>query len=312
MVTRRYVLPGLVEYSSIRHLVSRAPVIAFATLAFALSWAIWSPIVAASCTNWGARSWFLYYAGVLGPTIAAFLCGAAGAPATPRLIVRRLARWKVHLAWYAVAIFLPFVVRSLAIAAITTWQNDPGTLVLRPAGSIARIAVLMMVLVPLEEVGWRGYALPILQRQYPPLASSVILGGIWGLWHLPLAWACVGYQQSSDPWPYMVWFLATIIPVSCLMTWLFNHTGESVLVASLFHISINIADFGLVLPSRTGYAVLFGTTIISTLLVGLLWRLGRLEPTSVQAGSRIPGQERAMPPSSLTNVAADKHIGSKQ
>ena len=272
-------MPGLVENaSSFKNIVRRAPVIAFATLAFAISWAIWSPLLAGSCTSWRAHFWLLYYAGVLGPTIAAFLCGRAGAPAPPRLLVRRLVRWKVHLAWYAVAIFLPFAVRGLAIAAITTGQNDPGTLLLRPEESIARVAVLMVLLVPLEEVGWRGYALPILQRQYSPLASSVILGGIWGLWHLPLAWACVGYQQSSDPWHYMVWFLATIIPVSCLMTWLFNRTGESVLLASLLHISINIADFGLVLPLRSGNLLLFGTTIITTLLVGLLWWHGRFEP----------------------------------
>lgn len=280
-------MPGLVKHaSSLRHIVRRAPVLAFATLAFAISWAIWSPLVVGSCTNWRAPSWFLYYAGVLGPTIAAFLCGAAGAPAPPRLLVHRLVRWKVHLAWYAVAIFLPFALHGLAIAAVTAVQNDPGTLLLRPAESIARIAVLMVLLVPLEEVGWRGYALPILQRQYSPLVSSVILGGIWGLWHLPLAWACVGYQQSSDPWTYMVWFLATIIPVSCLVTWLFNRTGESVLLASLFHISINTADFGLALPPRTGNSVLFGTAIISTLLVGFLWLHGRLEPASSSLSSR--------------------------
>jgi membrane protease YdiL (CAAX protease family) len=196
------------------------------------------------------------------------------------LLVRRLLRWKVHPGWYAVAIFLPFAVRGLAVVAIA-----PGTLLLRPAESIAQIVVLMVLLVPLEEIGWRGYALPVLQRQYSPIASSMILGGIWGLWHLPLAWSCVGYQQSSNPWTYMVWFLATIIPVSCLVTWLFNRTGESVLLASLFHISINTADFGLVLPQRTGNSVLFGTTIISTLLVGLLWWHSRLERPSITAAS---------------------------
>ena len=117
---------------SVMRIASRAPVIAFATLAFAISWAIWSPLVVGSCTNWRAPSWLLYDAGVLGPAIAAFLCGVAGAPAPPRLLVRRLLRWKVPLAWYAVAIFLPFAVRGLAIAATTTLQDTPGTLLLRP------------------------------------------------------------------------------------------------------------------------------------------------------------------------------------
>ncbi|HJQ09543.1 MAG TPA: CPBP family intramembrane glutamic endopeptidase, partial [Gemmatimonadaceae bacterium] len=231
------------------------------------------------------------YAGVLGPASAAFLCGAAGAPAPPRLLVRRLVRWKVHFSRYAVAILLPFAVRGLAIAAVTTLQSESGTLLLRPAESIGRITILMVLLVPLEEIGWRGYALPIVQRRHSPLASSVILGGIWGLWHLPLVWACVGYQQSSDPWSYMVWFLATIIPISCLVTWLFNHTGESVLLTSLFHIAINAADFALILPSSTGNSVLFGTTIISTLLVGLLWRIHSVTvPSShpTRGGTRSP------------------------
>ena len=257
--------------------VSRAPVIAFATLAFAISWAIWLPLIIGPCTTWDARSWFIYYAGVIGPTIAAFICGAAGAPASPRLLVRRLVHWKVHPGWYAIALLLPIAVRVLAFAIVTAFQNDPGAIAFRPVDSIARIAVLMVVLVPLEEIGWRGYALPVLQRRYSPLLASLIVGGIWGLWHLPLAWACGGFQESSDPLTYMAWFLASIIPLSCLMTWLFNRTGESVLLASLFHISVNIADFGLVLPSRTGNLVLLGTTIISTLVVGFLWRNGSLD-----------------------------------
>jgi uncharacterized protein len=266
--------------TAVTHVVSRAPIIAFAVVAFAISWAIWLPLIAGPCTNWGARAWFIYYAGVVGPTIAAFLCGAAGAPASPRVLVHRLIRWEVHPGWYAAAILLPIAVRGLAVAIVMALQNDFGTVLFRPAESIARIAILMVLLVPFEEVGWRGYALPILQRRYSPLVSSVIVGGIWGLWHLPLAWACTGFQQSGDPWTYMASFLATIIPLSCLMTWLFNRTRESVLLASLFHISVNVADFGLVLPSRTGNLVLLGTTIISTLLVGFLWRHGRLESPS--------------------------------
>jgi len=274
-------VPGLVEYASpVRQIVSRAPVIAFAALAFAISWAIWSPLVVGACADWGSRSWFLYYAGVVGPTIAAFLCALAGPPGTLSSLVQRVERWKVRPAWYVVAIFLPFALRGLAIAAVRTLQNDHEPLLLRPAESIAQIAVLMLLLVPLEEIGWRGYVLPLLERRYSPLASSVLVGGMWGLWHLPLAWACVGYQQSSSPGTYMAWFMATIIPVSCLVTWLFNSTSGSVILVSLFHVSINLADFGVVLPLKTGNSVLFATTVISAMLAGLLWRHSRLGASS--------------------------------
>lgn len=200
-------------------------------------------------------AWLLYYAGVVGPTIAAIACGGA-AP------VRRLFRWRVSLVWYVVAILLPFALRAVVVAAVV---DEP--LRFRPLETIARLVALMIVLVPFEEIGWRGYALPVLQQRWSPLASSVIVGVIWALWHLPLAWACVGYQQSGEPWSYMARFLVTILPLSCLMTWLFNRSGESVLIASLFHIAVNTADIVLVLPARTGELVLYGTTILGALLV---------------------------------------------
>ena len=156
----------------------------FLVIAFGISWLLWSPLVLGS-----SHSWTLYYAGVIGPAAAAFLC------APREELLRRITHWRVPMRWYAVAILLPFAIR--AVAAIGT------SIEFRPAEEIARVALLMLLLVPFEEIGWRGFALPRLERRFPPFVASLIVAGIWALWHLPLAWATVGYQRSDEPWRYM-------------------------------------------------------------------------------------------------------------
>ena len=142
----------------------------------------------------------------------------------------------------------------------------------RPAADIARVALLMLLLVPFEEVGWRGCALPLLEKRFRPFVASLILAGIWALWHLPLAWASVGFQRSDQPWRYMLWFTISIVPITLLATWLFHRTGESVILVSLLHIAVNLADFVLVLPSRQGETALLVTSAVTLLVVAAVWR----------------------------------------
>lgn len=253
-------------------LVARAPIRSFLIIAFAISWGIWTPLVLGAAGLSPTVAWAIYYAGVIGPAAAAFVCAALGSPVTPVALFLRLTRWKVSFAWYAAAVLLPFAIRGVAIATVALLTDASWRVAVRPAEAIGRIVVLMILLVPFEEIGWRGYVLPLLQRQHTPLASSIILGGIWALWHLPLAWASVGYQRSHEPWRYMAYFAATIIPISCLITWLFNRTGESVLLVSLLHAAINVADFVLVLPSRIGEPILLVGSLITALVVAAVWR----------------------------------------
>lgn len=236
-------------------------------VAFGTSWAIWAPLVLDS-SHAREVAWLLYYSGVIGPTVAALLC--ASYSSDPGSLFRRVGRWRVSLIWYAVAMLLPFAIRGAAVATVLLYDDHGWRVVFRPAEVVMRTTGLMLLLVPLEEIGWRGYALPILQRRYTPLISSVILGSIWALWHFPLAWATVGYQRTENPWSYMAWFFITIIPVSCLATWVFNRTGESIPLVSLFHVTINMADFIMVLPARTGQVVLLITFVLTTAIVGVI------------------------------------------
>lgn len=86
-----------------------------------------------------------------------------------------------------------------------------------------------------EEFGWRGYALPVLQERYSWRVASLVLGMVWGAWHLPLFYRA-DTAQSHIP---VGLFMASTVALSVLFAWLFNHTGGSVLPALVLHTAIN-------------------------------------------------------------------------
>ena len=93
----------------------------------------------------------------------------------------------------------------------------------------------MFVLGPVEEIGWRGFALPLLQRKMAPLWAGLILGLIWSLWHLP-AFVLSGTPQSA--WGFTPFLLGSV-SVSVIMTPMFNRSSGSILLAALFHFQLN-------------------------------------------------------------------------
>ena len=87
-----------------------------------------------------------------------------------------------------------------------------------------------------EELGWRGLALPLLQRRYSPLASSLILGCIWGAWHIP-AFLFSGSPQSIGSFPlYFIYLVCGTV----LMTAVFNATGGNLPLAIIVHGLFNL------------------------------------------------------------------------
>ena len=86
-----------------------------------------------------------------------------------------------------------------------------------------------------EELGWRGFALPRLLKGRSALSAGVILGVIWGVWHLP-AFILAGTPQNNMSFPL---FMIGIVALSVLMTWAFKGTSGSVLAAVLIHWTFN-------------------------------------------------------------------------
>jgi membrane protease YdiL (CAAX protease family) len=86
-----------------------------------------------------------------------------------------------------------------------------------------------------EELGWRGTALPRLQARWNVLISSLILGVLWGLYHLP-SFLLVGLPLQGLP---LVPFMVAALGLTILISWTFNHTGGSLIPVFLYHFAFN-------------------------------------------------------------------------
>jgi uncharacterized protein len=227
--------------------LKRHPVAAFFSFAYILSWAVWLPWTGAGSHNGSLRN-----IGTFGPTVAALLLvvlleGRAG---LGRLL-RPLLTWRVSPLWYAFALLggpavvLAAIGLHVAVGGAAPQFNDPRQWYL----ILLVFAVVLFTSVLGEEIGWRGYALPRLQQRFGPLVASLILGVVWGLWHLPLFWA-VGDIHQSMP---LTLFLLQGLALTLVMTWVYNRTRGSLLVAHLLHTASNTA-VGIfpILPEQNG------------------------------------------------------------
>jgi membrane protease YdiL (CAAX protease family) len=172
----------------------------------------------------------LFMLAVYAPAIAAFtlVIRQGGLPGLRRYL-SRLLLWRVHWSWYVFLVAgIPVLYYSGAalkgnlFTAPVTFSNWHET--------VSALA-FMLVLGPIEEFGWRGFALPLLQRRYTPIWAGLILGAIWGAWHLP-AFFLSGTSQST--WSFFPFFIGSIA-VGVIVTPLYNSSGGSILLPLLLH-----------------------------------------------------------------------------
>lgn len=235
------------ELDRMRITLTQDHLLAFFVLTIGLSWAAWLPMALA-----GLASPWLRILGTFGPTVAALIVlsiteGRSGL----REIGRRLLIWRVGLGWYLVsflmtpAILLPAIgIHLLLVGSGLRW-NDPAQWYL----IVPAFLQVLFLSVLGEEIGWRGFALPRLQRRSSALWASLSLGTIWAVWHLPLFWVESNFHSEI---PFALFFIQELA-LATLFTWVFNNTRGSLLLAHLFHAASNTAIGVLpVIPSDAG------------------------------------------------------------
>ncbi len=229
-----------------------------------------------------ALSWSLWLVAGLGGGTVPFLLGALG-PAASAAIVTRLrggslrawlapiVRWRVPLRWWLYALGLPAALYAV-VSATLALLGEPvdWTLAVDRLPDYAGTFLFVLVLGgALEEPGWRGFGLPVLLDKHPPWRATLLLGLVWGVWHVPV------YGPAGFVVPAILAFFYTTL-------WL---ATRSVGLCILLHASFTPAQDHLVLlPRAQAYTpaldtpdwVILGTYLVAALVLVALTR-GRMQ-----------------------------------
>lgn len=189
-----------------------------------------------------SRSMFrnpLLLSAVISPTLAALVVAAFLGRASLADLIKRQLTWRIAWYWYVVATAGIAALGLLArLASSVVFGSATPQIAMAQLPTLAVALVMATVLDPSllgEELGWRGFALPRLQKRCNGLTASLVLGAVWGIWHLP-AFYMPGMPQSQAPiWTFMILTISS----SILMTGVVNNARGSVLPAILIHWSIN-------------------------------------------------------------------------
>jgi CAAX protease family protein len=265
-------------------LLRRYPLVSYFVMAYAISWfyvivfEIFWPVPDTIVTDVPL---------LFGPVGAGFVMTAVVAGRVGvRQLLRRLVLWRVSPAWYLFAFVAVPALYVLGLAfvpgAFSSVSLPLSTLLLLPAFFV----VLLVTGGPLlEEPGWRGFALPRLQQRWGPLAGTVILGVLWAGWHTPQYFTPVFAATNGGlTLSGVAVFLIAAVSFSLIITWAFNHTRASVLIAILIHQCINFTQ-GLtttILPgaknNEVGPVVVFAAVAL-IIVIATRGRLGYAPPS---------------------------------
>ena len=239
--------------------------VAFFVLAYALSWSWAISLAAAHQVVRRGVAWPTHYPSLLGPAIAAVVVTAwtMGRPGL-RDLGARLVRWRVAPRWWLVAVS-PFAFLALGLIAMRVAGKplpaaaDFGRFSGTPAIGMVGVFLLITFVGSLgEETGWRGYALPQLQRRFSPLTATLILAPLWFLWHLP-QFAVIATYRDFGPAGDVGMFLGLTCG-AIVLTWLYNRSGGSILLVIVWHGAYNFVG---ATQAATGMLA----AIISTLIM---------------------------------------------
>lgn len=265
------------------------PVSIYFVLTFAISWGSFVAVVGPggfASTSWQSDPVFslAVMAMLAGPCISGvLLTGVIDGRQGLRVMASRLLNWRVALRWYVFALMLAPLLAATALFALSltspifTADNKTTVLV---SGLVAGLTAVF------EEVGWTGFAVPRLRRRYSLLMTGLVVGVLWGAWHLLQQVYISGTYAGAIPevvyLPLAV--LNAVVQLTAyrvLMVWLYERTGKSLLMTTLMHGSLIANTIFIFTPQATGalvliYGWLFSASLWAVVAVVAITDAGRL------------------------------------
>jgi membrane protease YdiL (CAAX protease family) len=197
---------------------------------------------------------------------------------------RRLTLWRASWwGWFFTILGIPAIMYIGAALVGTISEPFPFS----PWYQVFPALALALFLGPIEEFGWRGFALPLLQRRFAPFWAGLILGVIWMIWHIP-AFLIGGTLQSA--WSFAPYFVGGVA-ASLILTVLFNDSRGSLLIAVLFHFQMNNPIWPDAQP--------WDNFLLACVAVAIVWfnRRTMFQRNSGITDILMPGQEGVFPSS---------------
>jgi uncharacterized protein len=261
--------------------LKKYPVVWFYVLAFGISWIGLIPGVLGSRGIAPFDNPYVQLLGILfsiGPTLAAAIMSQVMQGKTGfQNLLKGLLKWRVDLVWYLVAVLGPIVV-FMAGQVLTKLMGLTVEFAEIPSHPLLfMIALSVMILSNTgEEIGWRGFALPHLQKRYDALFATLIVGLLWSLWHLPLVFMTSNAMAQSP----LLWFIS-IVASAFIYTWLYNSTQGSILLVALLHVSENL--FGAFIPGVSPIAYALLNCVVSIVLIAAFGKVNLSRRERVRA-----------------------------
>lgn len=255
--------------------------IAYFLLAYFLSWTIMIPLALKKNGIINCPLPFsLHYLAAYGPFLSAVIITAATSGKSGlRKIFRGIFMWKVKLVWWLIVIS-PFIIylflSSLNYLITGSFYNFNllGDIKFIPNFGAGAFLVWLLTYGLGEETGWRGFALPIMQKDRSALSATVTLWIFWSLWHLP---AFFYLYDTAILIPFLIGQFAGAI----IFTWLFNSTSGSTLIVIVFH-----GVFNFLTASKGGEGIL--AAMLSTIvIIGALLVLLICKPANLSKQGKV-------------------------
>jgi uncharacterized protein len=256
--------------STINAFIKRHPVLSYFTLAFTISWGCTLLVVGgpggipSTPEEYERLVPWAIPALLVGPSIAGLLLtGLVSGRAGYRELRSRLLRWRVGAHWYAVALLTAPLVLAGTVFALSLRSPVflPSIIVTDDKVSLLVFGLIGGLLAGIfEELGWTGFAIPRLRLRYGVLTTGLIVGVLWGAWHILVNLWAANVAAGALPLAIFVPMILADLLLSwmpafrVLMVWVYDQTG-SLLVAMLMHASL------------TASTIVLGTSATGAVLV---------------------------------------------
>jgi uncharacterized protein len=291
--------------SGVRRLIARHPVATFLLLAVSMSAVV---AVIPALTRPGVLPSGLALYDLLGPLLASALpafvvVAAIGGRTGVRELVARCFRWRVRLRWYAFAL-LSVPAAVLVVTVLFYGHRMFDVVVDRwPLIFTATLPRLLMLIVCIvaEEVGFLGFLQARWQRRFSPLTATALVTLPFAAYHLPGTMVVNGFglAQLHVALAYVAVIGVLQLFGRVVITWIYNATGASVLLAALWHASFDVTTTAFshtfALPAVanaaiTGFWIPSGVTVAFAVAVAVLTR-GRLDSSAARDRSARAGRQ---------------------